>query len=319
MTRPRVVLDCDPGIDDAVAIAVALAYADVVGISTVGGNVGVAQATTNALAICDLLGSPTTPVHAGADLPLDGELRHRATAFHGPRGTGSSRLAPPSRPATSNDAVGWLVETAQAEEGLWLVATGPLTNVATAILRAPDLVDRMAGIVWMGGSTRNGDATAAAEFNSWVDPVAARIVFEAGHRDLTMVGLNVTERVLVDRPWIDRLAAATVGTPTEVFAEMLADYEARQRSMTTFAGAAVHDAVAVVRVTHPWLLAGLRRPVEVVVEPGPARGATIADERAHLEPPPANATVVEWAEADGIRAVVFDALTSRYPVGQPLD
>jgi inosine-uridine nucleoside N-ribohydrolase len=315
MTSRRLILDCDPGIDDAVAIAVALAHTDVVGICTVGGNVGVTQTTTNALALCDLLGAASTPVHSGADLPLDGRLDHRATEFHGRSGTGSARLPAPSRPPTSTDAVSWLIDTVRAEEGLWLVATGPLTNAAAALSRAPDLVGRLAGISWMGGSSRGGDTTAAAEFNSWVDPQAARIVFGAGHPDLTMVGLNVTERVLLDRIWIGELALATAGTPTEIYAEMLADYEARQRLVTNFAGAAIHDVLAVLRVSHPWLLAGLRRHVEVVVEPGPARGMTVVDERALRRPHAANATVIDWVDADGVRAIVAGALTR--PNGPP--
>jgi inosine-uridine nucleoside N-ribohydrolase len=303
------ILDCDPGLDDAIAIAVALRHADVVGISTVGGNVGLERTTINALALCDVLGRPDVPVYAGHDEPLCGSLAHRATEYHGPQGTGTVRLADPSRPATSNDAVGWMIETIRSEPGLWLVATGPLTNVAMAVQRAPDIVDALAGISWMGGSSSAGNTTAAAEFNCWVDPEAADIVIRAGHRQFVMLGLNVTHTVLVDRPWIEQLRVVTAGTSMEVFVDMLDYYEHRQRSMTTLAGAAVHDAVAVLRVTHPELLGGVRRPVQVITHDGPTRGMTLVDQRPRREPDPGNVEVVEWADSDRIRSALLEALT----------
>lgn len=307
---PRMILDCDPGLDDAIAIALAIRHADIVGISTVGGNVGADRTTANALALCDVLGRPDIPVHAGHDEPLLGSLEHRAAEYHGPHGTGSVRLADPSRPATSLDAVGWMIDTIRAEPDLWLVATGPLTNVAHAFRQAPDIVGRLAGISWMGGSSGAGNTTPGAEFNCWADPEAADAVFSAGHPSLSMLGLNVTHTVLLDRLWIDGLRDATAGSPMEVFADLLDYYERRQRSMTTLAGAAVHDALAVLRVTHPTLLAGVRRPVQIVTSAGPARGMTLVDQRPRRDRGPANAEVVTWADADELRRVVFEALTT---------
>lgn len=304
----RMILDCDPGLDDAVAIAFALAHADVVGITAVGGNVALDKTTTNALALCDLLGVAQLPVHAGHDMPLGGSLEHRATEFHGPYGTGSVRLAEPSRPATSNDAVQWIIETARAEEGLWVVATGPLTNIAHVIQQAPDVLDRLAGISWMGGSTTYGNTTVAAEFNCAADPEAAAVVFQAGHRNLIMAGLNVTHTVLLDRPWIEEYRSAVVGTDREVFAELLDYYEQRQREFSTLAGAAVHDALAVAAVTHPELLAGRRRAVEIVVGEGPTRGMTLVDQRPRRDGGTTNARVLEWADAPEIRSLIGHAL-----------
>jgi inosine-uridine nucleoside N-ribohydrolase len=307
-TRPRMILDCDPGLDDAVAIAVALRWADVVGITTVGGNVALDRTTANALALCDLLGRPDVPVHAGHDMPLNGSIAHRATEYHGPFGTGSVRFAPPSRGATSDDAVAWLIETITAETDLWLVATGPLTNVARAVQRVPRILDGLRGISWMGGSSTCGNTTAAAEFNCWVDPEAADIVIRASHPQLSMVGLNVTHTVLVDQRWIDELRALTSGTAMEVFSDLLAYYEQQQRSLTTLAGAAVHDALAVMRVTHPSLLGGVRRPVQVVTGDGPTRGMTLVDQRPRRHPDPAIAEVIEWANADALRNVLMQTL-----------
>lgn len=307
--KRRIILDCDPGLDDAVAIALAVRHAQVVGITTVGGNVGLEHTTANALALCDILAVPELEVHAGHDLPLSGSLEHRATEYHGRYGTGSVRLADPSRSANSDDAVGWIIETVRAEEGIALVATGPLTNIALALQRAPDIIEKFSEISWMGGSSNGGNTTAGAEFNSWVDPEAAAIVFESGHPNLVMVGLNVTHSVLLDRPWIEQLRQQNQGTKMEVFADLLDYYEVRQRELTTLAGAAVHDALAVVHVTHPELLAGVRRPVEIVLSEGPARGMSLVDMRPMRTPSPANAKVVEWADVSAIQELIGQALT----------
>lgn len=308
-TATRMILDCDPGLDDAVAIAFAIEHADVVGVTAVGGNVALDKTTINALALCDLLRVPDLPVHAGHDMPLGGSLEHRATEFHGPYGTGSVRLAEPSRPATSSDAVGWIIETARAEEGLWIVATGPLTNIAHVVNQAPDVLGKLAGISWMGGSSTYGNTTVAAEFNCAADPEAAAIVFEAGHPNLVMAGLNVTHTVLLDRPWIEEYRTRVIGTAGEVFADLLDYYEARQREFSTLAGAAVHDALAVAAVTHPELLAGRRLPVEVIVGAGATRGMTLVDQRPRREIGSTNARVLEWADAAALRVLIDQAIS----------
>jgi inosine-uridine nucleoside N-ribohydrolase len=291
-----------------VAIAVALRWADVVGITTVGGNVALDRTTANALALCDLLERPDIAVRAGCDTPLNGSIAHRATEYHGPFGTGSVRFPPASRAASSDDAVEWLIDTIRAETDLWLVATGPLTNVASAVQRVPTILEGLRGISWMGGSSTCGNTTAAAEFNCWVDPEAADIVLRANHPQLSMVGLNVTHTVLADRPWIDELRALTDGTAMVVFADLLEYYEQRQRSLTTLAGAAVHDALAVMRVTHPSLLGGVRRPVQVITGDGPTRGMTLVDQRPRRQPEPANVEVIEWANAEAVRSVLMETL-----------
>lgn len=307
----RIILDCDPGLDDAIALVLAFEHLDLVGISTVGGNVGVEATTRNALALCDLLGSPETPVHAGHDMPMSGSLEHRAMEYHGPHGTGSVEFDAPSRPPSSQAAVEWLIETIRGEEGLTLVATGPLTNVAYALEAAPDLAGRVAELSWMGGSSTVGNTNAVAEFNAWVDPEAADIVFRAGIRELTMLGLHVTHTVTLDRPWIDQLRSELVDTTNEVFADLLDYYEAAQRTETTLAGAAIHDALAVVRISHPHLLAGLPRPVEVALAAGPTRGMTVVDQRPSRVPDRPNALVIDWADADAVRHLIRNALVGQ--------
>lgn len=304
---PRVILDCDPGLDDCVALALALAHTEVVGITTVGGNVGIEHTTANALAITELLGRADVPVHAGHEHPLDGARPARAPEFHGPTGTGNETLTP-QRAAGDGHAVDWIIETVRSEAGLWLVATGPLTNVADALRRAPDLVARLAGISWMGGSATNGNTTVAAEFNAYADPEAVAIVFAAGHTNLSMAGLHVTQTVLLDRPWIDALAASIGDAPTALFPRLLAHYGARTTAHTTLPGTPVHDALAVVRVSHPAFVGGTIRAVEIITD-GPARGMTLVDRRPHRAPPPGNCLVLDHADADAIRALIASTLS----------
>ena len=306
--RPRLLLDCDPGLDDAVAIALALRHGDVVGITTVGGNVGLDRTTANALAVCELLGRADVPVHAGHDLPSNGEAPLRAAHVHGESGLGGARLPVAERAAASDDAVGFIIESVRAAEGLWLVPTGPLTNVADALASAPDLVDKVAGICWMGGSATRGNATAAAEFNALADPEAAAVVFTAGVPELIMVGLNVTETVTVAHELLDQLRHA--GTAVSLaYLDMLSGIVDRAINSWNRPGAAMHDALAVLRITHPALFSGSRRHVVVECAGTHTRGMTLVDHR----PSGAAATnceVVEWADADAVRTLLTEALTA---------
>ncbi|MEM1333984.1 MAG: nucleoside hydrolase [Actinomycetota bacterium] len=305
-TRTSIVLDCDPGLDDAVAIALALRHCDVAGITTVGGNVGIEMTTANALAVTDLLGRSEVEVHAGHDRPFGGLATERAADVHGPNGMGDTELPAPTRPATSSDAVRFLLDRSRATDGLWLVATGPLTNIAHAVTADPTLVDRVAGVSWMGGSTTYGNATAAAEFNAWADPEAADVVLGAGFRRVLMHGLGVTHSVLLDEAWIDGLAS-TGGTVATTYADILRYYLHSQTAVSVLDGAAVHDALAVLHVSHPDLFAGVDRAV-TVVRHGEARGMTLVDTRPMREPPAPNVEVVERADADAIRALIAEAL-----------
>lgn len=229
-------LDCDPGLDDAVAIALALDHTDVVAITTVGGNVGVAATTHNALAVTELVGRADVEVHAGHDEPIDAAPIQRAADVHGPNGMGDTALPEPTRPPTSTDAVGALLTASHEYDDLWIVATGPLTNIAHAIRRDPTIVDRVRGLSWMGGSSTYGNVTAAAEFNAWADPEAMAVVFGAGFERVLMHGLNVTHTVLLDDAWIDRLAAVD-GAVAATFAGVLRFYRRRQIELSTLPGA----------------------------------------------------------------------------------
>ena len=191
----RIILDCDPGIDDALAIAFAHGHPDIelAGITTVAGNVGLAKTTVNALAVCEFIGAAGTPVTAGCAGPL---LRPALDArqVHGDSGLGGARLPPPAASPCRGHAVDYIIDTVRAAPGeITLVATGPLTNIALAVRREPRLADWVRGFVIMGGSAGRGNVTPAAEYNIWADPEAAAAVFRAGWT-VTMLGLDVTLR-----------------------------------------------------------------------------------------------------------------------------
>ncbi len=191
----RIILDCDPGIDDALAIAFAHGHPgiDLVGITTVAGNVGLAKTTANALAVCEFIGAARTPVTAGCAGPL---LRPALDArqVHGDSGLGGAALPPPAASPAAGHAVDYIIDTVAAAPGeITLVATGPLTNIALAVRREPRLADWVREFVIMGGSAGRGNVTPAAEYNIWADPEAAAAVFRAGWT-VTMLGLDVTLR-----------------------------------------------------------------------------------------------------------------------------
>ncbi len=302
--RPRILLDCDPGHDDVVAIVVAAHTAELVGITTVAGNAPLDRTTYNACVIRDAMRLPVT-VHSGAERPLVAEPKF-AAFIHGQSGLDGAELPAPDRGADSTDAVSFIIETCRSSEGTWLVPTGPLTNIALALRAAPDLVGCIAGISLMGGGTF-GNRTPAAEYNIWADPEAAAIVFECGAQ-ITMAGLDVTHQFLVTPPRIDQVAA--LDTP---FTSIIADlfrffsrmYIARHDHI---AGAALHDPLAVLALTHPHLFRGTDRHVSIETHGRHTAGMTVIDRRGITDREQSNVHVLEHVDADAAWSVVFDAL-----------
>src|SRR3954452_10972534 len=260
MARPTILIDCDPGHDDAIAIMLGARHADLVGVTTVAGNAPIRLTTRNALVMLDLIGRADVPVHSGADRPIVSPAVH-ASYTHGDSGIDGADLPPPSRPATSDDAVGFIIETVRANEGLWLVPTGPLTNIALALRAAPDLPDRVGGISLMGGG-RFGNRTAAAEFNIWCDPEAAAAVFEYGGR-LGMTGLPLSHQFKATPARIDAVRQVG-GRLSEVLADLLSFFsKAYVNRHEGLAGAPVHDPCAVLALTHPQLFTTVSTHVAV--------------------------------------------------------
>jgi inosine-uridine nucleoside N-ribohydrolase len=306
MNKPPIILDCDPGHDDAIAIVVAAANAELLGITTVAGNAPLDLTTRNALIMADLLGIDV-PVHSGASRPLVAPARH-AGYVHGESGLDGADLPEPTKRANSADAIEFIIETCRARAGVWLVPTGPMTNIALAMRSAPDLAGRIAGISLMGGGSF-GNRTAAAEFNIWADPDAAAIVFGYGG-PLIMSGLDLTHQLQATPERIE-LVRALPGRLAALLADLLVffsdTYVGRHDNMR---GAAVHDPCAVMALTHPQLFVHAER--HVVVETGGehTRGMTLIDQRHLLERPAPNCDVLQSVDADAAFQVIVDAIES---------
>jgi purine nucleosidase/pyrimidine-specific ribonucleoside hydrolase len=265
-----ILIDCDPGHDDAIALLLALASPEVelLGVTTVAGNQTLAKTTANALRVLELADRDDVPVAAGADRPLVREPLV-AAHVHGVTGLDGPELPPARGAPMAQHAVDFLAERVQ---GVTLVATGPLTNVALLLARHPDALPER--IVLMGGSIAEGNITPAAEFNVWADPEAAKRVFASG-LDVTMVGLDVTHKALMTPDHADRLRGA--GKVGRAVAELWDFYHGFHRKTYGWNGSPVHDAVAVAHVVRPGLVSTLERNVEVDCASELCRGRTVVD------------------------------------------
>jgi inosine-uridine nucleoside N-ribohydrolase len=274
MTGEPVLVDCDPGHDDVLAILTAARFARLVGITTVAGNAALEHTTRNALVTCELAGIDV-PVYSGAAGPRSGPTRD-ATHVHGSAGLEGVEIPVPRRTATGGGAFEFIIESALRLPGLWIVAVGPLTNIALALERAPDLARAVAGISIMGGGTF-GNATAAAEFNIWADPEAADVVFASGAR-IRMCGLDLTHQVCADDQFIARIEShrTVIG---DFVAGLLRFYAQRIVELTGEDLAALHDPCAVLAVTHPELFAFTSHHVRVELDGTNTRGMTVIDRR----------------------------------------
>ncbi len=271
-----IILDCDPGHDDAIAILLALASPELelLGITTVAGNQTVAKTTANAIRVLDHVERADVPVAAGAERPLVRKLR-TAAEVHGDSGLDGPLLPPPARAPEHAHAIDWIAAAVRGHsQPVTLVATGPLTNVALALARYPELAGELERIVLMGGAIGEGNITPAAEFNIWVDPEAASRVFQSGLR-LTMVGLEVTHRALMTRGHARRLADA--GRAGRLVADLFDFYARYHERRYGWDGAPVHDAVALAHVLDGTLLRTAPCGVVIDTGPEPARGRTHVD------------------------------------------
>ena len=302
-------LDCDPGHDDVMAIVLAAHVGELVGVTTVHGNAPLAHTTTNALLTMQVYGLDV-PVHAGAERPLLDQPRF-APHVHGESGLAGPVLPPLTRTVEPRHAVEFIIETVRAREGdgIWLVPTGPLTNIALALRLAPDVGRRMAGISLMGGGTPHGNRTSHAEFNIWADPEAAAIVFSERVAPLRMVGLNVTFRVNVTEEHVARLRST--GTPAGTFtADLLHHFATAYGALRGTYGGPLHDPCAVLGVTHPHLLGFRPRHVQVECAGTITRGMTAVDERPFVDTGDPNAEVAYEPDVPAIVDLVLAAVAA---------
>lgn len=294
-------IDCDPGLDDALALL--LAHGDpnirLIGVTTVGGNVGVDKTTRNALQIRDYLGFTDVPVATGAGEPLLGDVQS-AEHVHGEGGLGSVVLPEPRGTVVATDAVDFLIETLRAAPGtIDLVATGPLTNIALALRKEPRITEWVASFTIMGGSYTRGNATPAAEFNIYADPQAAAEVFAAPWTTV-MVGLDLTLQAIVTDEIVERMKRlGALGTdfviPLATFWTNPLDDE--------WDGQALHDVCAVAYVARPDLFASKPARVDVETAGTFTSGETVVDFHA-AEP---NAIVPMKLDVDGFWDYVLAA------------
>ncbi len=308
-TRRKVIIDTDPGQDDAVAILLALASAeiDVLGITAVAGNVPLSLTERNARIICDLAGRQDIPVFAGCDRPLTRELV-TAEAVHGKTGLDGMEIFNPATPLQDEHAVDFILATLAAHEpgSITLCPLGPLTNIGLALERDAATLQRAAEIVLMGGAYFEvGNVTPAAEFNIYVDPEAAKMVFAAGIKT-TVLPLDVTHRVVTTK---DRMAAigALGNRCGKAVTGMTAFYERFDQRKYGQDGAPLHDPCVIAYLLEPGIFAGRHINVEIETESPLTRGMTVADWWGVTDRP-ANATFIGSADADRFFSLLTEAI-----------
>lgn len=306
--RP-IIIDCHPGHDDAVALLLAFASPDeldVLGVTVVAGNVHLAHTQANARRICELAGRADVGIYAGCTAPLERQLV-TAEEVHGETGLDGSGLGAPTMALADVHAVDFIIETllAAPEGAMTLAPTGPLTNVAAAMIREPRIVPRVGEIVLMGGAAGPGNVTPAAEFNIYVDPHAADVVFASGVR-LTMLGLDVTNRALATTVRLDAIRAFGNAASQPVVG-MLEFYNLHHARRHGRQGGPLHDPCVVAYLLRPDLFRGRRAHVRVETADGPELGRTVV-EWADGSGAASNATVIEGIDADGFYALLTERL-----------
>ena len=309
MARQRIIIDCDPGQDDAVALFLAMASPDeleILGITAVAGNVPLELTQRNVRLMCDIAGRGDIPVFAGCDRPMVRDLL-TAEKVHGKTGIDGIEIVDPQTPLQQQHAVDFIVETLRAaeDESVTLVPTGPLTNIGTVIDRAPDVLPKIRQLVIMGGAMREGgNYSPSAEFNILVDPHAADIVFRCG-RPITSMGLDVTHQVLSTRARVERIrqlgnrvAAATAG--------MLGFFERHDSKKYGVEGAPLHDPCTIAWLLAPELFEGKFCNLSVETQSELTMGHTAIDFW-HVTDRPHNVNWIYSVDADGF----YDLLTER--------
>jgi inosine-uridine nucleoside N-ribohydrolase len=297
-----VLLDCDPGHDDAVAILLAAGRRDALdvrAVTTVAGNAELQKVTLNARRVLTLAGVTDVPIAAGAAGPRRGDLM-TALDVHGQTGLDGAELPEPAMELDPRGALDLMIDRGPAT----VVATGPLTNVAALLERSPETVS---DIVWMGGSTGRGNTRPYAEFNALVDPEAAEIVFASG-KPLTMVGLNLTHQAQATPEVVERLRAVG-NAPAEAAIGWLSFFADTYRTVYGFAGPPVHDACAVALLTEPGLVRTVEAFVAIETEGRWTRGATAVDLHGRIGLPP-NASVAMELDVDRFWDLVIDAIAA---------
>ncbi|NET30956.1 MAG: nucleoside hydrolase [Cyanothece sp. SIO1E1] len=308
MTAHSIIIDCDPGVDDAIALLLALAAPtelNILGITTVAGNVPLALTQTNARKICELAGQPDLPVYAGCARPI---LRPLITAesVHGTTGLDGADLPAPQMPLQTQHGVEFLVDTLlQSEDKITVVALGPLTNIAIALVKTPQITNKIRELVLMGGAITQGNITPAAEFNFYVDPHAAQVVFNAGMK-LTLISLDVTHQVITTPERLSAIRA--INTPiSRAAADLLSHYGADEVEHYGMSGAPLHDPCVIAYLLQPDLFTYRDAYVAIETTSELTMGRSVVDRWQTTGQTP-NARVVETVNAKGFYQLLIEHL-----------
>ncbi len=325
MSTKRVILDCDPGHDDAFAIMLAVQHLDVLGITGVGGNSPLGNVTRNALTVLEAIGhADDVPVYAGCSRPMVAELV-TAPMFHGKSGLDGHHRPAPTHEVQRGHAVDFIVDTVMGTDDVTLLATGPLTNVAEALNREPRIAERISEICIMGGSVTFGNWTPAAEFNILVDPEAAARVFNSGIH-VKMTGLNLTRQCGFTSETVRRFRE--IGTQASEFAADLTEFfTSAGKKLDDPTVACMHDACAAAWLIDPSLIKSAPMHIDVELSGKLTRGMTVCDYRHLCGPNPEcdierdaqtgykgddpNAEAALELDYDGYLKLVYDTL-ARY-------
>lgn len=276
MTKRKVILDCDPGHDDAIAIILAAAEPelDIIGITTVSGNAEIEKTTLNALKICDLVSLDQVVVSKGASDPLV-RVRETAPSIHGDSGLDGPEMPEPSRSWSAEHGVDTIIRLVkESEEPVTILPTGPLTNIALALAKAPEIKDNIEEIILMGGGTF-GNWTPTAEFNIWVDPEAAKKVFDSGI-PLVVMGLDITHQALATQDVIDEIKQID-NRVAQIVAELLVFFAATYKETFDFDGAPVHDVLTVAYCVAPDLFEMKEVNISIETKGEYTAGTTVVD------------------------------------------
>jgi purine nucleosidase len=310
MPSQKIIIDTDPGQDDAIGILLALASPaelDVLGIVTVAGNVPVELTSRNALMLCELAKKPETKVFAGCSRPL---VRPLVTAehVHGKTGLDGAELPPPTMPLQKQHGVDWTIETLlKAEDNsITICCFAPLTNVAMAMIKAPQILPKIKNIVMMGGGYfEGGNITPTSEFNIFVDPHAASTVLSCG-RPLVMLPLDVTHKALMQRKWLEDLKA--LGTPVgDAAFGMMSFYERFDLEKYGSGGGPLHDPTVIAYLLQQELFEGKFVNVEIEISSELTMGMTVVDWWNVTDRPP-NVTYINQINADGFFQLILKRL-----------
>lgn len=304
----KIILDCDPGHDDALAIMLAISSPelDLIGVTTVAGNTLMENATRNALIVLDMVNRPDIPVHSGSAKPLMRELR-TAASMHGDGGLDGPVPNDPSRGANSTEALAFIEDSlSSASEPITIVATGPLTNIARVVTELPHLHHMIKEIVFMGGAIGLGNWTPAAEFNILVDPEAADIVMKSDLKK-TMIGLEVTHEAWLDNSHADQLRGT--GACGDFVAELLDHFVGFHQRRFGWPGAPIHDAVTIAHLIDPTLVTTIFTNVTVETQSELTLGRTVVDVYSVTEMP-ANTHVGTHIDRDRFVTLLMTRLIS---------